>query len=447
MGSDKDRFVTDTIFAVATGRGQAGIAVIRVSGPVAGVVFHRLAGQRPQPRHAVVRRLHTETGLVIDEALCLWFPAPGSFTGEDCVEFQCHGSSSVVALMLETIGRITDCRLAEPGEFSRRAFLNGRMDLTAVEGLADLIDSETEQQRQQALRQMMGGLSREIDLWRDQLIGILALFEAELDFSDENDVDRTVLGRAEGQLRNLSETMARSLAQGDRGEKIREGLTVMLAGPPNSGKSTLLNALARRDVAIVSPIAGTTRDIVEARLDLGGYAVRVLDTAGMRVTDDPIEQEGVRRMLAQSEAADVVLWLNAAAMPHEAAPASLVALGDRFMNVTTQIDRVEIEHDGLAVSALTGAGMDLLIRRLTEVASAEATSNAESAPLTRARHREAVGDAKMAIDRALVGVDRVGAELVAEDIRLAARAVGRITGHVGVEAVLDQIFSQFCIGK
>ena len=439
--------MTDTIFAVATGRGQAGVAIIRVSGPASRLVFERLAGPLPRPRHAVLRKLRTEQGLLIDETLCLWFAGPTSFTGEDCVEFHCHGSVSVIALMLETIGRIPDCRLAEPGEFSRRAFQNGRMDLSAIEGLADLIDSETEQQRQQAIRQMMGGISRETDGWRDQLIGILALFEADLDFSDEKDVDGAVLDRAQTQLRDLSRAMMQVLAQADRGERIREGLTVMLAGPPNSGKSTLLNALARRDVAIVSPIAGTTREIVEARLDLGGFAVTVLDTAGMRVTDDPIEREGVRRMLARSEAADLVLWLTSSVGSQDPAPLELQSLGDRFIPVTTQIDRGKAKAFDLGVSAVTGAGMDRLIRRLTDIAARDAASSSESVILTRARHREAVIEAKAAVDRALAGLQRVGTELVAEDIRLAVRAIGRITGHVGVEAILDHVFSQFCIGK
>ena len=439
--------MTDTIFAVATGRGQAGVAIIRVSGPASGLVFERLAGPLPRPRHAVLRKLRTEQDLLIDETLCLWFAGPTSFTGEDCVEFHCHGSISVIALMLETIGRMPDCRLAEPGEFSRRAFQNGRMDLSAIEGLADLIDSETEQQRQQAIRQMMGGISRETDGWRDQLIGILALFEADLDFSDEKDVDSAVLDRAQTQLGDLSRAMMQVLAHADRGERIREGLTVMLAGPPNSGKSTLLNALARRDVAIVSPIAGTTRDIVEARLDLGGFAVTVLDTAGMRTTDDPIEREGVRRMLARSEAADLVLWLTSSVGTQEPAPLELQSLGDRFIPVTTQIDRGKTKALDLGVSAVTGVGMDRLIRRLTDIASKDAASSSESVILTRARHREAVIEAKAAVDRALAGLQRVGTELVAEDIRLAVRAIGRITGHVGVEAILDHVFSQFCIGK
>ena len=439
--------MTDTIFAVASGRGPAGISVIRASGPASRMVFESLAGRLPEPRRAVLRQLKAPNGLVIDEALCLWLPGPNSFTGEDGVEFHCHGASSVIALMLQCLGTITNCRLAQPGEFSRRAFDNGRMDLAAIEGLADLIDSETEHQRQQAVRQMMGGLSREIDQWRDDLIGILALFEAELDFADEGDVDGQVLNRAEQELLAVSARMARVLALGDRGERLREGLTVVLAGPPNSGKSTLLNALARRDVAIVSPIAGTTRDIVEARLDLGGYAVTLLDTAGMRETVDPVEQEGVRRMLARAETADIVVWLNSAAEDQSEPPVSLTSPGVKVLRVVTQIDRVSTAPAAFAISAVTGAGIDPLVQRLTELAAEQSARGDEGVILTRARHRQAVGVATMAVDRALAILKSAGTELVAEEVRLAVRSIGEITGHVGVEDVLDQVFSQFCIGK
>ena len=439
--------MTDTIFAVASGRGPAGISVIRVSGPSSCFVFETLAGQLPEPRRAVLRRLKTEDGLLIDEALCLWLPGPNSFTGEDGVEFHCHGAASVIALMLKTLGMITNCRLALPGEFSRRAFENGRMDLAAIEGLADLIDSETEHQRQQAVRQMMGGLSREIDRWREDLIGILALFEAELDFADEGDVDGYVLKRAEQELLAVSAKMARVLALGDRGERLREGLTIVLAGPPNSGKSTLLNALARRDVAIVSPIAGTTRDIVEARLDLGGYAVTVLDTAGMRETVDPIEQEGVRRMLARAETADIVLWLSSATETPSEPPVFLTRPEIQVVRVTTQTDRASPPPAALAISAVTGEGIDSLVQRLTELAAEQSARGDEGAILTRARHRQAVGMAAIAVDRALAILGSAGTELVAEEVRLAVRSIGEITGHVGVEDVLDQVFSQFCIGK
>ncbi len=442
--------MTDTIYAVATGRGPAGIAVIRMSGPQSRDALVALTGKPAVPRRAVLRRLHTPEGGLIDEALCLWLPGPDSFTGEDGVEFHCHGAASVTTLMLETLARVEGCRLASAGEFTRRAFLNGRMDLAAVEGLADLIDSETEHQRQQALRQMMGGLSREIDQWRLDLLHILALFEADLDFSDEGDVDGEVSRRARFGLEALRDTMSLVLAQGDRGERVREGLTVLLAGPPNSGKSTLLNGLARRDVAIVSPVAGTTRDIVEARLNLDGYAVTVLDTAGLRETDDLVEREGVRRMLARATSADVVLWLNSVELPPVSPPEALVRSGVTLISVLTHMDRAPegtVVGSNLAVSAVTGLGIDSLVQRIAAFASAEVGTAEEGAVLTRARHREAVAEALAGIDRALAILHSTQTELVAEEVRLAMRAIGRITGNVGAEQVLDQVFSHFCIGK
>ena len=301
--------MSDTIFAVATGQGKSGVSVVRVSGPDASVAVALFNIGPLEPRRATLRRLRAADAEIIDEALCLWFPGPDSFTGEDTLEFQCHGAVSIVARMLELLGRVPGFRLARPGEFSRRALDNGRMDLVQAEGLADLIDSETEQQRQQAMRQLTGGLSREVDQWRSELIAILALFEADLDFSDEGDVDSGVLSEAEFRLSQLKGQMVKVLATGDRGERLREGVTIVLAGAPNAGKSTLINALAQRDIAIVSAIPGTTRDIVEARLDLGGYPVTVLDTAGLRISADEIEQEGVRRMLARASAADIVVWI------------------------------------------------------------------------------------------------------------------------------------------
>jgi len=438
--------VTDTIFALATGRGAAGLAVIRVSGPKAFFILQSLAGDGVDARRATLRLLRSQ-GTVIDEAVCLWFPGPASFTGEDCVEFQCHGAQSVLALMLKTLAGFDGCRLAEPGEFSRRAFENGRMDLAAIEGLGDLIDSETEYQRQQAVRQMMGGLSREIDQWRSDLIAVLALFEADLDFSDEGDIDGRVLDLAEARLKAVRDRMVVALASSGRGERLREGLTVVLAGPPNSGKSTLLNALARRDVAIVSSIAGTTRDIVEARLDLSGYPVTILDTAGMRETLDPIENEGIRRMLARAEAADLVLWLSSALEVETPPPVSIRQLGDRVVTVLTHRDQADVSQKGLAISAISGIGMDDLIRFLTDRAAHTLATGEEGVVLTRARHQDAVVEAEAAINRALVVLHSTGTELVVEEVRLAMRAIGRITGHVGVEDVLDQLFSHFCIGK
>ncbi len=439
--------MSDTIFAVATGRGKSGLAVVRVSGPDAAAALESFQIRSLIPRRASLRRLMARDGGVIDEAVCLWFPAPASFTGEDTLEFHCHGALSVVSLLLELLGQIPGFRLAQPGEFSRRALDNGRLDLASAEGLSDLIDSETEQQRRQAIRQLMGGLSREVDGWRAELIGVLALFEAELDFSDEGDVDTGVLHEAGVRLTRLRDQMASILAAGIRGERVREGIIVVLAGAPNAGKSTLLNALAQRDVAIVSPIPGTTRDIVEARLDLAGYPVTVLDTAGLRTSSDIVEQEGVKRMLARAAVADIVLWLQRADELQAGLPAELEDVTGIVILVVTQIDRAPAGGDGIAISALTGEGMSQLFSVLGELSTRLAGSGGESALLTRARHREAVAEALESIDRALGILHSTGTELVVEEVRIAMRAVARVTGHVGVEHVLDQLFSQFCIGK
>ena len=439
--------MSDTIFAVATGRGKSGLSVIRVSGLYAHLAFALFNIRSLEPRRAALRRLTSTDGQVIDEALCLWFLGPDSFTGEDTLEFHCHGAVSVVSRLLELLGSVPEFRLARPGEFSRRALDNGRMDLVQAEGLADLIDSETEQQRQQAIRQLTGGLSREVDQWRAELIAILALFEAELDFSDEGDVDTGILNEAASRLLNLKGQMVRVLATGDRGERLREGVTVVLAGAPNAGKSTLLNALAQRDIAIVSPLPGTTRDIVEARLDLGGYPVTVLDTAGLRISADEIEQEGVRRMLARAEAADIVVWLRTVEEIEAELPKELREISGRLLPVITQIDKRLVEADDLGLSALTGDGMDEFVQVVTELVRDRIGQSGEGAVLTRARQREAVAEAVESVDRALTILHSAGTELVVEEVRIAMRAIARVTGHVGVEDILDRLFSQFCIGK
>ena len=446
--SKSDRFGSDTIYAPATAPGRAGVSILRFSGPNARFGFETIAGALPEPGRAVLRLLRSVDGAVIDQALCLYFAAPKSFTGEDVGEFQIHGSPAVLKSCLDRLAALPGFRLAEPGEFARRAFENGQMDLASVEGLADLIEAETEAQRRQALRQMMGGLSREVDQWRQALIEVLALFDAALDFADEADVDSDVLIRAKGLLAALYEQMTAALSYGDRGERIREGAVVLLAGPPNAGKSTLLNALARREVAIVSEIPGTTRDLIEVRLDLGGYPVTVIDSAGMRESADPIEKEGVRRSLERAESADLILWLEAAGDERKGPPMPLREAGAEILEVVTQIDRLSGHSDGaINISAQTGEGMEALITRLSAEITKRFETSAVSAVLSRARHREAVLEAVDFVDRALRSGQESGAELIAEDIRLAARAIGRITGHIGAEDILDQLFSSFCIGK
>src|SRR3954470_17203454 len=302
----------DTIFAAASGFGRSAVCVIRISGPRTRAALEAMAGGPPPPRRLALRRLvEPGTGEPLDLALVAWIPGPSSFTGEDQAELHIHGGLATRAAVLRALGTVAGCRAAEPGEFTRRAFLNGRMDLSKVEGLADLIDAETEAQRRQALRQLEGRLGSLVESWRERLIVCLALLEAALDFSDEPDVAAGVEEQAVGLGKHVAEELARHLAEGGRGERLREGFTVVLAGPPNAGKSTLLNAIARRDVAIVSDIPGTTRDAIEVRCDLCGLPVTFVDTAGLRDTSDPIEIEGVSRTRVRVEQADLVLWLVA----------------------------------------------------------------------------------------------------------------------------------------
>src|SRR3954464_3958234 len=302
-----------TIFALSSGRPPAAIAVVRVSGPQARAALEALGGKLPEPRRAALRRMRDPaTQAVLDEALVLWFPGPNTETAEDMAELHLHGGRAVVAAVLGELGKLPGFRPAEGGEFTRRAFENGRMDLTAVEGLADLVFAETEAQRAQAMRQYQGLLGGRAEAWRQKLIGALALIEARIDFSDEADVPEDLIGPALHTARELLGDIEKTLADKHRGERLREGLVVAIAGPPNAGKSSLLNRLARREAAIVSPYAGTTRDVIEVHLDLGGYPVTLLDTAGVRESDDPVEQEGVRRARARAETADLVLWVEEA---------------------------------------------------------------------------------------------------------------------------------------
>jgi tRNA modification GTPase len=432
-----------TIFALSTPPGRAGIAVVRVSGPQAGSLIDALAPPRPKERRAALRRIRDpDTGEVLDEGLVLYFAAPRTETGEDIAEFQLHGGPAIVRGVLAALGRRPDCRLAQPGEFARRAFENGRIDLAEAEGLADLINAETEAQRRQALRQMGGALSALYEGWRFMLIEASALVEAAIDFSDEEDVARDAFERGRSIVAELRNAIAAHLDDGHQGEILREGFRVVLAGPPNVGKSSLLNALARRDAAIVSEEAGTTRDVIEVRLDLQGYPVVVSDTAGIRDPGGSIEREGIRRALEHARGADLVIWLSDASIGEAAPPPDL---GDNVLPVTSKIDLVDGTGDKLGVSAKTGAGMSELTERLAAIVR-ERLGVTDSPVITRARHREQLHSCMQALDN-FKSAAKTDIELQAEDLRQAAGALGRITGRVDVEEILGQIFGRFCIGK
>src|SRR5581483_904291 len=376
---------------------------------------------------------------------------PRSETGEDMAELQVHGGRAVVVAVLEAIGVIEGCRPAEPGEFARRAFQNGKLDLTAVEGLADLIDAETAAQRRQALSQAGGALSNLYAGWRQRLLAVTALMEAAIDFADEADVASDAVGKARAEAEMLHAEIGRHLDDGHRGELLREGFRVVLAGPPNVGKSSLLNALARRDVAIVSEEAGTTRDIIEVHLDLDGLPIIVTDTAGLREAAGKVEQEGIRRTLGRAREADLVLWTVDATNLDAPAPADLDVRADRMLVVVNKFDLLDtkvlqpLPEGAVAVSALTGFGLDRLARRLAGFAQARIGSE-EAPALTQARHRQQLERCRAAL-ASFLGSPMEEFELRAEDLRRAGLALGRITGAVDPEEVLGEIFGRFCIGK
>lgn len=435
---------SDTIFAVAAGGGGAALTVLRVSGPATQAMLTALTGGRvPVARRASLRRLYGADGSVLDQGLVLWLPGPASYTGEDSAELHLHGGRAVLAAVSEALVTL-GLRPAEAGEFSRRAFLNGKIDLLAAEGMADLVAAETEAQRRQALRQMEGALSALYAGWSERLLRLLAQQEALIDFPDEN-LPPGVEAAALAELGALERDIAAHLADERRGERLREGLVFAIAGPPNAGKSTLINTLARREVAIVSPLAGTTRDVLEARVDLGGVAVTLQDTAGLREATDVIEAEGVRRAQASVAAADLVILLRAADAAEDGAA---VVAGSRVLHVTTKADLMAMpgEESGsgkFLVSAVTGQGVAALTAALSRAAQEMVQMDGPPA-LTRPRHRAALLEARARLEAA---IPAEWPELRAEDLRMALRALGRITGAVGVEDMLDSLFRQFCIGK
>jgi tRNA modification GTPase len=401
-----------------------------------------VAGELPPPRVARRARFCDPTsGETLDDGLALWFPGPRSATGEDVAEFHLHGSRATLAAIMEAL-RGLGLRLAEPGEFTRRAFDNGKLDLLQAEAIADLVAAETDAQRRQAVRQLDGALGGLYRGWSSRLTRILAHLEAAIDFPDE-DLPPETEAEIAGEAAALAAAIERHLADGHRGERLRDGIAVAIVGPPNAGKSSLLNAIARREAAITSPLPGTTRDIVEVAIDLAGYPVMLADTAGLRDSDDPVEREGLRRALARAETAELRLFVYDARCPADAAPAARWPGPDTLL-VANKTDVTGRSGHGAAipVSALTGEGIDALLATL--VARVAENYRVEAPVLTRARHRAALEEAAAALRRALVA-DL--AELRAEDFRLALRRLGRITGTVDVEDLLDVIFRDFCIGK
>lgn len=425
----------DTIFALASARGRAGVSVIRISGEQSFVAAERLCGALPESRRAALRRLHFG-GEVLDEALVLTFEAGASFTNEDVVEFHVHGGVATVAAVLRALGSMPGLRIAEPGEFSRRALESGRMDLTQIEGLADLIDAETEAQRRQAVALMSGALGKRAEGWRVKLIRAMSLLEATIDFSEE-DVPESVSVEVTHLLKTVRAEIAKELSGAKSAERIRDGFEIAIIGAPNVGKSTLLNALAGREAAITSEIAGTTRDVIEVRMEISGLAVTLLDTAGLRDTGDEIELRGIELAINRAQKADLRLFLmeGRESLPMMPLEGDIVVLA-----------KADLKSSGQGgVSGLTGEGLDDLISRIGNALEARTLG---SSLIIRERQRHGLEAATSTLDRAMdLVVEGVGAELAAEELRSAVAALELLVGRVGVEDLLEEIFSRFCIGK
>jgi tRNA modification GTPase len=435
--------MTDTIFALATPTGRGAIAILRLSGPGTDVTLTALGAGALKPRMASLRTL-THGGTVIDQALVLRFPAPNSYTGEDCAELHLHGGRAVVEAMTEALSAL-GLRPADPGEFTRRAFENGRMDLAQAEAVADLIDAETTAQAAQALGQLDGALSQTYAGFRRDLLSALALVEAEIDFPDEEIPDN--LARTAGPvLDRLITDLKVALADADRGRRVREGYRIVLIGETNAGKSSLFNALVAREAAIVTPIAGTTRDVLDADLIIGGYAVTLSDTAGLRDSDDPIEAEGVRRARARAEAADLRIWVRSPGKAASAAgqyvgSADLVVLNKADLGLAEPVDGME----NLPISTVTGQGLADLHDRIA-ARLAQDLSGADFPAVTQERHRLRLTEALAAVEAGRLALN-VAPEMAGDDLRRAADSLARVTGSIGVEDILGEVFSTFCIGK
>lgn len=428
----------DTIVALSTGSLPSGVAVIRLSGPATSAIVQQLRGQLPKPRslHLTQFRFKDE---VLDSGLLVFFPGPKSFTGEDCAELQVHGSPAGVRAILRALTDIAGVRLAEAGEFTRRAFENGKLDLTEVEGLGDLLEAETESQRRQAVARAAGGLSDQLGAWRETLLALRAEIEARLDFSDEGDVSDDLPPAFSTALAALRTDLQAALESVSRGRIVREGIRVALAGAPNAGKSSLLNALAKSDLAIVTDEPGTTRDVRDVAIDLDGQLVIVVDMAGLRETDSKAEAEGVRRAKAELEVADLVLWLQAP----DGAVIDTPPTSAPIWRIATKADLTPGTGD-LAISTRTGHGLDVLTARLSALAQ-DLTGQGEPALVSRERDRQGLSDALIEVEAAQARLEV--SEITAEHLRLAGVALERLLGRIDTEMVLDRLFSAFCIGK
>jgi tRNA modification GTPase len=426
-----------TIFALATAQGRAGVSVVRISGPLAFDIARRFCGDVPAPRTAALRRVASPVSGVIDDALVLTFKGPHSFTGEDVVEFHVHGSTAVVSAVLSSLSQVEGASLAEPGEFTRRALENGKLDLAQVEGLADLIDAETEAQRRQALRVLTGDLGKRVEAWRSKLIRAASLLEATIDFADE-EVPVDVTPEVSSLLRDVLDDLNAEIEGSYVAERVRLGFEVAIIGPPNVGKSTLLNTLSGRDAAITSDIAGTTRDVIEVRMDLAGLPVTLLDTAGLRDSDDVVETIGIERAVKRADTADVRVFLG-----DDTESLGLdVREGDILLR--PKVDKADGKPNG--ISGRTGHGVSELLEHLKNTLGKRSAS---AGLATHERHRSAMSNARQylvsAIDHATIGPDVY--DMAAEDMRSAIRALETLVGRIDVEALLDEIFASFCLGK
>jgi tRNA modification GTPase len=436
----------DTIFALSSGMVPAAVAIIRISGPKVRFGLETFIGSLPEPRKAVLRTLRDGHGEAIDRALVLYFPGPHSFTGEDCAEFHVHGGRAVVEALVQGLAALEGFRSAEPGEFTRRAFENGRMDLTEVEGLADLIAAQTEMQRRMALDQSSGTLSMTYDAWRSKLVRARAMIEADFDFADEEDVPGSVSETIWSQMSELALEIGNHLATSAAGEIIRDGYRIVIIGAPNAGKSSLLNTLARRDIAIVSDVIGTTRDVLEVHLDIAGFPVTVFDTAGLRAASGDVEREGMRRAISAARAADLVLVLEDVSNP---IAIELEELADR--NVLYVGSKIDLGTKGgscsydCLISVRERNGIDNLISQIgTRVK--EAAGSISGALPNRQRHREYLQKCLVFLTHAIDSPNDP-LELRAEELRQSSDMLGRLTGKIDVEDLLDVIFREFCIGK